>query len=89
MEEGGKSEARKPLGFIDPKNITTMKTPEEVTERIKATLQGMVEQGLPADKAQQAQECAGKMLGLVGEYEFAGVLALGLVGGIIDELFPG
>ena len=63
-----------------------MAYPKEVSEELQAALERLVAQGLPAATAERAQECAGKMFRLVAEYEEAGLVALGLVGGTMDKL---
>ena len=59
---------------------------EEYTELIKSTLETLVEQGLEAQAAERAQECASKMLRLIAEYQEAGIIALGVVGGTVQAL---
>jgi hypothetical protein len=64
-------------------------TPEQVhTDHIRATLDRLVVQGLSTDMASRGLECSTKMLRLIAEYEGAGILALGLVAGIVDGPLP-
>jgi hypothetical protein len=54
-------------------------------DNLRATLARLEHQGLPADTVQRAQECTEKMLALVQQYGPAGVVALGLTAGTLDN----